>query len=181
MKNFIVAVGIVMFSLSSQAADWTKTATDLMNSGSETKSATSNAAIDYAKGLIPALESSVGVTGDQAQAGSGALFDLVQSNLNDTDFEALKGMVPDLDIDKLIAAAPAVADSSSSLTSMLGESGDSIAAGQQVYEQFKSLGLTTDQISEYVNVIQGYMQSEGGSAAVGLFKKGLASLAGSPA
>ncbi len=181
MKNLLLVVCILMFSHTSQAADWTKTATDLMNSDSETKSSTSNAAIDYAKGLLPAIETSVGVSGDQAVAGSGALFDLVQNNLNDTDFAALKGMVPDLDIDKLMAAAPAVADNTSSLTSMLGESGNSIAAGQQVYEQFKSLGLTSDQITEYVNVIQGYMESEGGSAAVGLFKKGLASLAGSPA
>lgn len=178
MKYFLTGLCLLVISLTAQAVDWNKTASDLMSSSNDSNSTTSSEAIDYAKGLIPALKDNANVTGEQAKSGSGVLFDLVKGNLGETDFASLKSMVPELNIDKLIAAAPAVADNSASLTSMLGSSGDSVAAVQKVYEQFKSLNLSSEQVAEYINVTQGYLQSDGGQAAVDLFKKGLGSLAG---
>jgi hypothetical protein len=119
-----------------------------------------------------------GTSASQSEAVAGSIFGLVKDNLNGDDFAALKGMVPDLNMESLMKAAPALKDSGSSLTSLLGSSGDSIAGAKKVYDQFNSLGLSKDQLGQYVQVIQGYLQSEGGQSAVALLKKGIGSLAG---
>lgn len=175
MKKFWVFIALISAATASQA-DWTQTANSLL--GKDDKETTANA-IDYAKGLLPALTEATGSSAKQAEGGVGSLLAIAKSNLSEKDFSSLSSMVPELDVNKLLAAAPKVAENNSALTSMLGaDSANALGSAQKVYDQFKSLGLSADQLGEYVNITQGYLQSEGGQAAVDLFKKGLGALAG---
>jgi hypothetical protein len=178
MKLKLAGLILLLTAFNSHAIDWGKQASDLMGGSDDSTSSTASTAVDYAKGLLPALKDSVGVSSSQAEGGAGSIFSLVTDNLSTDDFSSLAGMVPGLNMDSLIKAAPAVAESGSSLTGMLGSSGGSIAGVTKVYDQFKSLGLSTEQLTGYVTVIKGYLQSEGGESAVDLFKKGAGSLAG---
>jgi hypothetical protein len=172
MKQLFLFFTILSIAGFSQA-DWSQTASSLMGQGDKE----SSQLVDYAKGLLPAISSATETSSKQASGGVGSLFSMVQDNLSAEDFSSLSAMVPDLDMDSLLAAAPKVAEQSSSLGSMLG-SDSSLAAAQTLYEQFKALGLTKEQVAEYVDITQGYLQSEGGQGAVDLFKKGLGAFAG---
>jgi len=175
MKKLWVFIALISVSTAS-LADWTQTANSLL--GKNDKETTANT-IDYAKGLLPAVTAATGTSATQAEGGVGSLIALAKSNLSGEDFSSLSSMVPNLDVNQLLAAAPKVAENSSALTSMLGaDSANALGSAQKVYDQFKSLGLSTEQLGEYVNITQGYLQSEGGQAAVDLFKKGLGALAG---
>ncbi len=49
---------------------------------------------------------------------------------------------------------------------------------KKVYDQFTSLGLSPEQLGQYVDVIKGYVKSEGGQSALELLKNGIGYLAG---
>jgi hypothetical protein len=172
MKHLFLFFTILSIAGFAQA-DWSKTASSLMGQGDKE----SSQLLDYASGLLPTISSATETSSKQAGGGVGSLFAMVEDNLSAQDFSSLSAMVPDLDMNSLLAAAPKVAEQSSSLSSMLG-SDSSLAAAQTVYEQFKALGLTKEQVAQYVDITQGYLQSEGGQAAVDLFKQGLGTLAG---
>jgi hypothetical protein len=171
MKQLFIFLTILALPGFAQA-DWSKTAASLMGESDKE----SSQLVDYANGLLPAISSTTATSSKQASGGVGSLFAMVQDNLSAEDFSSLSAMVPDLDMDSLLAAAPKIAEQSSSLGGMLG-SDSSLAAAQTVYQQFKALGLTKEQVAQYVDITQGYLQSEGGQAAVDLFKKGLGALA----
>jgi uncharacterized protein VcgC/VcgE DUF2780 len=175
MKSILLFIVSVVIATNVHAG-WSDAASSLLGQADKE---TSTQAIDYAKGLLPALKGATQTSGAQASGGAGSLFSLVKENLDAEDFSSLQEMVPQLNMDKILAAAPEVSGQNNSMTSMLGgDSGDALANAQKVYEQFKSLGLTKEQLGQYIDVTQGYLQSEGGQAAVDLFKKGLGSLAG---
>lgn len=162
----------------SYAVDWGKAAADLMSDKTATESSgEATTAIDFAKGLLPAITETVGVSDKQAEGGLGSLLGLAQGQLGTEDFSSLAKMIPNMD--GLLSAAPKVESSDSPLGGLLGDSGKALGAAQTVYGQFKALGLSADQIGQYITVIQGYLQSEGGQAAVELFNKGTGALSGS--
>lgn len=176
MKSILLFIASIAIATNVQAG-WSDTASSLLG---QSDKETSSQVVDYAKGLIPALKGSTETSYKQASGGAGALFSVVEENLGAEDFSSLKAMVPKLNMDKLLSAAPEIAEQNNAMTSMLGgDSGNALASAQKVYEQFKSLGLTKEQLGQYIDVTQGYLQSEGGQSAVDLFKKGLGSLAGS--
>jgi hypothetical protein len=176
MKSLLLTLCVLLAAAESEAADWTRAASDMLQgSDSDNREATSQA-VDYAAGLLPALTNSLGVSDKQATGGTGALLNLVKDNLDAESFSALTGMLPGLDVASLLKAAPELGGNSS-LTSMLGSSGEALAGAQEVFSQFKALGLSTEQLGEYIRITNGYLQSEGGQSAVALFQKGLGSLA----
>lgn len=178
MKFILSSLCFLLISANASAFDLEKSASGLMGSKEGSSSAITSGSVDYAKGLLPALSSVTGSSASQSEAGAGSIFGLAKENLSGTDFSALTGMVPGLNMQSLIAAAPAIVDSGSSLTSMLGSTGGSAAGVKKVYDQFNSLGLSPEQLTQYVDVIQGYVTSEGGQSALELLKKGIGSLAG---
>lgn len=176
-KPLFLLTILLTTAVNTYAVDWGKAANDLMGDKTASESGDGAAtAIDFAKGLLPAISETVGVSDKQAEGGLGSLLELAQGQLGSKDFSSLANMIPN--VDGLLSAAPAVASSDSPLGGLLGDSGKALGAAQKVYGQFKSLGLSPDQIGQYITVIQGYLQSEGGQAAVDLFNKGTGALAG---
>lgn len=178
MKFILSSLFFLLISANTSAFDLEKSASGLMGSKEGSSLAITSGSVDYAKGLLPALSSVTGANASQSEAGAGSIFGLAKENLSGTDFSALTGMIPGLNMQSLVAAAPAIVDSGSSLTSMLGSTGGSAAGVKKVYDQFNSLGLSPEQLTQYVDVIQGYVTSEGGQSALELLKKGIGSLAG---
>ncbi len=132
-------------------------------------------AMDFAQGLVPALTESLGVSETQASGGLGSLFGLAKDNLGKEDFASLAELVPDMD--QLLKAAPALSgDSSDALGSLMGDKAKALTGAKAVYDQFSELGLGTEHIAKYAEIVQGYLQSEGGQSAVDLFQQGVGSL-----
>ena len=127
--------------------------------------------------LTDAIVQGLGVTNSQAEGGLGSLFSLAQSTLGNEQFAGLADAVPGMDT--LLEAAPAVEGASKSLggfSSALGNYGEALKGANQVYSQFKTLGLDAAAIPQYVDITNSYLQSNGGQSAVDLFSIGIAAL-----
>lgn len=181
MKKALFFVGLVSISSVSSAADWMGAASALLND--EAKAAPSQAAsttdqaIDFAAGLVPALSESLGVSSKQASGGLGALFGLAKDNVSAADFSTLSQSVPDMS--SLLSSAPEVAGAGDSMGGLLGSAGKygkAMTGAKEVYEQFSVLGLDASQVGQYMNIAMSYFQSEGGQAAVDIFSEGVSSL-----
>ena len=127
--------------------------------------------------LASMVTEQLGVSDAQAKGGLGTLFGLAKSTLGTSDFSQLSGMVPEMD--SLLAAAPAISENTKGLTSLMGSAGKygSVLQGAtQAYSQFKSLGIGVEQIPQYINVTNEFLESKGGDDAVSLFKEGISAL-----
>jgi hypothetical protein len=125
-----------------------------------------------ANDLLQSLSSQLGVTTEQAAGGAGALFNLAKSRLSSEDFSQIAGTVPD--IDSLMAAAPALSESSTgAMASMLGgESGlGSLAA---LAGAFSQLGLSSDMIGQFTPIVLDYLQQVGGDTVMQVMQGALA-------
>jgi Protein of unknown function VcgC/VcgE (DUF2780) len=124
--------------------------------------------------LIGLLTGKLGVTGQQAEGGAGAIFDYVRQKLSPGDFSQVTDALPG--VDSLMASAPA----HSALTNKLGGSipslggqSDSAAGMAGLTESFAKLGLNEKMVNEYVTVILDYAKSEGGETVMNLLKGSL--------
>jgi len=166
-------IGLLMVALGSVAqADWMDSASKVLTS-SKTPSASEPAAADFSAGLVPALTGSLGVSSEQASGGLGALFGLAKNNVSSKDFATLSNVVPGMA--SLLSAAPEVGGGGGLLGSV-DKYGKALSGAKQVYEQFSALGLDQSKIPQYMSVTTSYLQSEGGQAAVDIFKDGVRSL-----
>ncbi len=164
----------LLFTPLTVAADWTDAARQAIG-GTD-----SAVAADYSDGLLSAVTGGLGVSEPQAEGGLGSLFGLAKDSLGGADFASLSKMVPGMD--GLLAAAPALGNDGGAVGDLLsgaGGYGSALAGAKTVYDQFAKLGLSTDQIGQYANIVQGYLESEGGESAASLFKQGISSLGGS--
>jgi len=155
-----------------EAAKVQPSATDAMSTAAATagKLAVTNS-------LANMITSQLGVTDAQAKGGLGTLFGLAKTTLGTADFSQLSGMVPEMDT--LLAAAPALSESTKGLSSLMGSAGKygtALQGATQAYSQFKTLGLSVDQIPQYINVTNEFLASKGGNETVTIFKEGVASL-----
>lgn len=131
-----------------------------------------------AMGLVKALTGQLDVTEKQATGGAGALFNMAKGLLSETDYGKVVGAVPG--IGDLIKAAPDISaassrasDKISGLTQGLGAVTDAVDNAQKyaaVYEQFKSLGLDTEMVSQFVPVILSFVKSTGGKTVMNILK-----------
>lgn len=182
MKKALLVAGMLSVSSTAFAADWLGAANALLGEESASTSAEAAApataqAIDFAAGLAPALTESLGVSSEQASGGLGALFGLAKDNLSSGDFSTLSKSVPGMD--SLLSAAPEVAGASDGLGGLMsgaGKYGKAMTGAKEVYEQFSALGLDPAQVGQYMNITTSYLQSEGGQAAVDIFKDGVSAL-----
>jgi hypothetical protein len=129
--------------------------------------------------LVDALVGQLGITPEQASGGAGSIFSMAKQGMNSADFAKVSTAVPGMN--ELLAAAPSQAAPSSNMTglmgmaaSALGGSGSSVGRLASLAGSFQSLGLNSDMVSRFIPVILQSVQSQGGSATMGLLQSALA-------
>jgi len=106
--------------------------------------------------LVGLLTSQLGVTSEQALGGAGAIFATAKDKMSADDFSSLTKSVPG--VDSMLSAVPSGIDSSSD--DMLGAA-------------FSALGMDSSMIRDFVPLILGYVQGQGGTDMMGLLQKSL--------
>ena len=121
--------------------------------------------------LIGTLVNTLGITEQQAEGGTGALFQNAKDNLSSEDFSKVSDAVPKMD--NYLAAAPK-AESKSGLGGALGSTlssigGDAAKAGsmRDLKSAFSKLGMDSSTLGKFVPVVLDFVQSEGGKSAMG--------------
>jgi hypothetical protein len=114
-------------------------------------------------GLIDTLMKQLGVTSDQAQGGSGALFDVAKNNLSESDFSQVSEAVPGMD--GMLAAAPKSGSDSATgnlLSGLAAASGNStLTDATSLINTFQQLGLSEGMVGKFTPVIIDYVKQNG--------------------
>ena len=119
--------------------------------------------------LLPLLTQQLGVSGEQAKGGMGALLQTAQGLMSGSDFSKVSQMIPGAAA--LLSAAPQIKNESGgglagSVMKMAGEQSETAKAGIQLVSQFKSLGMSADMIPQFTRVAENYLkQSDDPSTA----------------
>jgi hypothetical protein len=120
--------------------------------------------------LVQMLTSQLGVSGEQATGGAGAMFEYAKDNLDADDFATIAKGVPGMD--DLIAMAPEPENSSA-----LGKAGGALGGFDKslgglagLASSFESLGLDADMVSKFVPVVSDYVGSVSGDEAATLLQ-----------
>jgi len=121
--------------------------------------------------LIGSLTDLLGVSGEQATGGAGAVFREAKKNMNPGDYSKLLSAIPG--IDSLIQAAPQVSGLAGKASSLFGGSSGSVQGISALTDSFAKLGLSPDMVNQYVDVILDYVQSEAGQQTMTVLKNAL--------
>lgn len=192
-KKLLNTVSILLATQVQAEQSWFDSALDYLGLGSEqeqtavaepaTATAPSAAPISTAAvlSLTQLVTQSLEVSPQQAQGGLGSLFSLAQSTLVDTDFAQLSAAVPEMS--SLLKAAPAISESTKGVTSLMGNMGKYAKVMQgatTAYAQFKTLGIGTEQIPQYIDITNEFLAGQGGKDVQALFMDGVAALLSAP-
>lgn len=184
---FRTLIATLIFALSSTAYsnDLLNQMGKVLSKDSSTTNTATNSTMDTvtaiatsetAANLTSMLVSSLGVSDKQATGGLGSLFGQTKQNLNAEQFGQIAQYVPDMDT--LLKAAPAISGGKD-LGGLLGNAGkiaSSVQGAGKVMKQFEALGLSSDMISQFIQIAMSFLQKEGGSETTDLLKMGLGSL-----
>ena len=129
--------------------------------------------------LISMLMSNLNVSSDQATGGAGAVFGAAKNNMSPQDFSKVSDALPGLN--DLIAAASKIGGSGKSgISSMLGglsgstgSAAKSLGGLSSLADTFSQLGLDSDMVGKYVDMILQFSESEGGQEVMNLLKNAL--------
>jgi len=114
-------------------------------------------------GLTDTLMKQLGVTSEQAQGGSGALFEAAKNNMSDSDFGQLSQAVPGMD--GMLAAAPKSESDSATgslLSGIASASGNSkLTDATSLVNAFQQLDLSGDMVGKFTPVIVDYVKKNG--------------------
>lgn len=124
--------------------------------------------------LVNLLMETLGVNKTQAQGGAGALFKLAKSNLAAKDFTKVADAVPG--IKGLMNAAPentGIGGTVGGLSSMFGGGGKKSAGLASLADSFSKLGLGSDMVPKFTNVVLDYVKTGGGEAVKNILKGAL--------
>lgn len=127
--------------------------------------------------LTAMVTDQLGVSKQTAQGGLGTLMGLAKTSLASTDFDTLKGYIPEMDT--LLKAAPAISENAKGLSSLMGNAGkyaNALQGATQAYSQFQSLGISTEQIPQYIDLTSEFLNSQGGKDAADLFEQSVKSV-----
>jgi len=117
--------------------------------------------------LADLLTQNLGVSGDQAMGGAGAIFKLAQGSLSTGNFSKIAAAVPGMD--QMLGAAPSTAKSGGTLggltSSFGGGSLEKLGGISSLAGSFLKLGLESDMVGKFVPVILSYVESKGGQTA----------------
>ena len=106
--------------------------------------------------LVGLLTSQLGVSKQQALGGAGAIFSVAQDNMSATDFTALSQSVPG--IGRMLSAVPDTG----------GSGGDDL-----IGTAFNALGMESGMVRQFMPIILGYVQNQGGNQVMGMLQKAL--------
>jgi len=121
--------------------------------------------------LIGSLTDLLGVTREQATGGAGAIFKEAKNKMSSGDYSRLLSAIPG--IDSLIQAAPQVSGLAGKASSLFGSSSGSIKGLSALTDSFAKLGLSPDMVSQYMDVILDFVQSEAGQQTMTMLKNAL--------
>ena len=135
--------------------------------------------------LISSLMNTLNVSEDQARwkpaadswsiLEAGAVFSAAKNNMTPQDFSTVSKALPG--IDSLIAAAPAIGSSGGSslggVSSMLGKVAGSTDTMAGLVQAFSQLGLGSDMVGKYTDIILQFADSQAGQSVVNLLKNAL--------
>ena len=126
----------------------------------------------YAEGpdLIQLLTSQLGVTGEQATGGAGAMFEYAKDHLDAEDFASIAQGVPGMD--DMIAMAPEPENSSAlgQASSALSGFDKSLGGLAGLASSFESVGLNADMVSQFAPIVSDYVGSVSGADAMALLQ-----------
>lgn len=150
---------VLLFATSSLLAlTLTGCASPSSKQAAKTVQATANTA--QATGLTQLLTQKLGVNSQQASVGAGALFQLAQTKMGNNEFQQLTSSVPEVSslINTVAPSKPsALAQIASGTSALIGDENDTAGAVVKAYETFKSLGLSSDMVSQFVPVMTDYV------------------------
>jgi hypothetical protein len=125
--------------------------------------------------LISTLVDKLGISKQQAEGGTGALFQNAKDNLSTEDFSKLAEAVPEATT--YLDAAPKAESKKNDLGGALGSTlsalgGDAAKAGSMLdlKSAFSKLGMDSGTLGKFVPVVLDFVQSEGGQSVMGLLK-----------
>ena len=121
--------------------------------------------------LIGSLTDLLGVSGEQATGGAGAVFREAKKNMDPGDYSKLLSAIPG--IDSLIQAAPQVSGLAGKASSLFGGSSGSVQGISALTDSFAKLGLSPDMVNQYMDVILNFVQSEAGQQTMTALKNAL--------
>jgi hypothetical protein len=131
----------------------------------ESNHLTQNTQKDEIMEIVSVLTEKLGITEDQAKAGSGAILKMAKQKLGKDDFNKIAEVIPGMD--ELLAAAPeggGLGRMIGSLASSLGVGGGKLGSLAGLADNFKKLGLDADMVGKFVPIILSFVQSKGGDA-----------------
>lgn len=126
--------------------------------------------------LVSNVMSQLGLSQTQAEGGLGSLLSLAQSSLGSNDFSAIADSIPG--IDGLLGAVPEL-DSDSGMSGLLAKAGglgESLQGGAMVYDAFEKLGISKELAVPMIDIVKGYLDTNGSASASDLLMKGLNSI-----
>jgi hypothetical protein len=171
MKNLklLMICCVLSFSPSSHAEGWLDTLKNLFSDDTPVTPVTQvlvkQTIAPNVTDMISSVSGATGITAPQAEASLGALFNYVKTNLSAEEFDALSNSLPGLN--SLLSAAPDV----SKMTRQSGLDGlvdkaanynESLKALNDVKDQFASLGLNQDMLSQVISSVSVYLDTPEG-------------------
>ena len=166
------------------ASDSLSTAKDKAGTGTQAvdaieatqQAADSTAAAAEKLSLTETLMQQLGVTKEQASGGAGAIFEAAKSKMTAEDFQSLTQAVPEMD--SMLSSVPQQSDDSvgklaGSLSSMLGDTDNTLGTVTSLASAFKDLNLSGDMVNQFVPVVVDYVKQNGSAQVASLLQSAL--------
>ncbi|UJP04979.1 MAG: DUF2780 domain-containing protein [Nitrosomonas sp.] len=141
---------------------------EILNAGT---AATSDPAGAATIGLVDILEHRLGVSKQQAMGGAGAIFQLAQGKMTPDAFSAMARSVPGMD--QMLGAAPPMSNLSSGLSSLMGDSNNTLGSVAALAASFQQLDLSPDMVGRFIPVVTNYVQQASGQVIAEMLQSAL--------
>ena len=108
--------------------------------------------------LINLLMNNLGVSQQQAEGGTGALFNLAKEKLSADDFSKITDVVPEMD--SLLDAAPQLSGLGKAIgdkSSLMGGSSNTLGDLASLQDSFSKLGIESDMVDKFADTILSYV------------------------
>lgn len=196
MKKILFVIILGAFSLQANAGFWdsiggffsgsgdsaeTPATSSQITTPNSTAAAVSPSMVQTGLQLLPLLTKTLGVSNNQAEGGMGAILQVAKTLLSGTEYGSLVNAIPN--VDSLLAAAPALAQSSksqggllNSALDMASEYSETARTGSQLVSQFQSLGLKPDMIPKFSEVTSNYLKQSDNAGAGALLTTAISSI-----
>lgn len=115
--------------------------------------------------LVQTLSSQLGISGEQASGGAGALFEYAKNNLSPDDFATIAKGIPGMDSMLIMAPEPENSSAMGKAGNVLGDADSSLGGMAGLASSFESLGLNGDMVSKFVPIVTDYVGKMSGDQA----------------